>query len=544
MSAPARRLAHRLIREAGQPGLPTESLSPELEAAAARRLGALALLTAVAVTVLMVIGQLTRWMHGGAPRVSVAATVLSIVLSLTLYTVIASGRVPARLALRLGLVYQVVQGFLSSVGYYGFALVPGVAIRGWSSAAVWMVVFPLIVPARFGRTVAATLATAAADPLGLWVNIASGVPRPPGGELVRMFVPTMLACVIAPLGARIVYRLTVEVKQAREMGSYQLVEKLGQGGMGEVWRARHQMLARDAAIKLIRPAMLAGGEAIRGHEMVRRFEREAQATATLRSPHTIAVYDYGVGEDGAFHYVMELLDGFSLQTLVDRFGPVPPERAVHLLRQACHSLAEAHDAGLVHRDVKPANMFVCRLGLDLDFVKVLDFGLVKLQGPQARGAEALTVEGAFAGTPAFMPPEMALGVEAIDGRADIYALGCVAYWLLTGRRVFENPNAMQVVLDHIRTLPVPPSQRASQAIPEKLERLVLRCLEKEPGARPASVAELSAELETLKIEELWTEERVRQWWGEHGAAGGTVDLEKPTVLLEASSAETRSQVAR
>src|SRR5262249_36627642 len=160
---------------------------------------------------------------------------------------------------------------------------------------------------------------------------------------------------------------------------------------------------------------------------------------------------------------------------------------VGLLRQACHSLAEAHAAGLVHRDVKPANLFVCRLGLDVDFVKVLDFGLVKLRGGLARGAEALTVEGAFTGTPAFMPPAVELGVEPIGGRADIYALGCVAYWLLTGQRVFEAANPMQMVVDHIRTPPAPPSLRTDEVIPEELERIVLRCLEKDPAARPASV---------------------------------------------------------
>jgi serine/threonine-protein kinase len=231
-----------------------------------------------------------------------------------------------------------------------------------------------------------------------------------------------------------------------------------------------------------------------------------------------------VGDDGSFHYVMELLEGFSLQALVDRFGPVHPERAIRFLRQACHSLAEAHAAGLVHRDVKPANLFVCRLGLDVDFVKVLDFGLVKMQGPRSQGAEALTMEGAFTGTPAFMPPEVALGADPIDGRADIYALGCVAYWLLTGRKVFEAGNAMQMVIDHVRTPPVPPSERTSQPIPEGLESLVLRCLEKDPARRPASVVELSRQLAALGLDELWTEDRAQAWWGKHSpshAAPGT-----------------------
>ena len=178
-------------------------------------------------------------------------------------------------------------------------------------------------------------------------------------------------------------------------------------------------------------------------ELAKRFEREAQATATLRSPHTIVVYDYGVAADGTFHYVMELLDGYSLQTLVARFGPLPPERAVHMLIQACHSLAEAHAAGMVHRDIKPANLFACRLGLEVDFVKVLDFGLVKTQWPRTHGGEDLTKEGAFTGTPAFMPPEVALGTHTVDGQTDLYALGCVAYWLLTGQKVFpgSNPDA-------------------------------------------------------------------------------------------------------
>ena len=244
----------------------------------------------------------------------------------------------------------------------------------------------------------------------------------------------------------------------------------------------------------------------------RGFEREARATAALRSPHTIAVYDYGVADDGTFHYVMELLEGFSLQDVVERFGPVPPERAVRMLRQACHSLAEAHAAGLVHRDVKPANLFVCRLGLDVDFVKVLDFGLVRMHGALAPGAEAVNADGGFTGTPGFMPPEVALAPPVVDGRADLYALGCVAYWLLTGQRVFEGERAMHMVIDHVRKAPVPPSQRAGQPIPEALERIILRCLEKDPARRPASAGELSRELQALEIEGRWTEERAREWW--------------------------------
>ena len=331
------------------------------------------------------------------------------------------------------------------------------------------------------------------------------------------------------------------LESGRTFSHYRIEAKLGQGGMGEVWRAEHRMLARGAAIKLIRPAALGAGDGSRAHEMVKRFEREAQATAALRSPHTIEVYDYGLAADGAFYYVMELLDGFSLQTLVEQFGPLPPERVVSLLRQACHSLAEAHAAGLVHRDVKPANMFLCRLGLDVDVVKVLDFGLVKLQRPTGRGTEALTVEGAFTGTPGFMPPEVALGDEPVDGRADIYALGCVAYWLLTGKRVFESGNAMQMVIDHVRTPPVPPSQRGGQKIPDALERLVMRCLEKHATMRPAGAAELSRELGTLGLEDQWTEERARDWWHAHQPES-EADAELPTLDVDRSGDVTQSQV--
>lgn len=508
----ASRLLRRVAIQASRGG---GRLSPDLERAAARRLGALALVVAI---VAVAIGAITQ--ASGIPAALGAGTRLTLVafdvaISLGLYAAIAKGIISSKRGLDFGLAYQVAHAFLSALLFHALTLAPGVSVRGWTPVAVWTVLYPLIVPSSPRRVWIGTLATVAMDPLAVWVNLAAGAHRPPASELAHLFFPTVMVLALAPIAARIVYGLTLEVHQAREMGSYRLVEKLGQGGMGEVWRAQHRMLTRGSAIKLIRPAALGAGDSDRSNEMLKRFEREAQATAALRSPHTIEVYDYGVSADGTFHYVMELLDGFSLQTLVDRFGPLPPERAVSLLRQACHSLAEAHAAGLVHRDVKPANLFVCRLGLDVDFVKVLDFGLVKLQGPQARAAEALTIEGQFTGTPGFMPPEVALGAEPVDGRADIYALGCVAYWLLTGQRVFEGSNAMQMVIDHVRTQPVPPSRRAKQPIPHELERIVLRCLEKDPGARPASVGGLSSELRALGLEELWTEERAQAWWRAH-----------------------------
>jgi eukaryotic-like serine/threonine-protein kinase len=539
-SAPESSSTLRLFRQASTHPSHGASLSPDLEDAAARRLGALALLTAMVAGALMVVDRVVRPPSFVDPGVRFAAQALAVLLSLTLYALIVSGRVRSNRILALAFVYQVAQGYLMGVGFYSTQLAPGVAVRGWSSVAVWMMVFPLVVPSPPGRTVTATLATALMDPLAVWTAVALGAPRPAAFDAAQMFVPTIIACFLAPLAAKIVYGLTVEVKRAREMGSYHLVGKIGEGGMGEVWRAEHRMLARGAAIKLIHPEMLGSGDALRAREVMKRFEREAQATAALRSPHTIEVYDYGLTADGTFYYVMELLEGHTLEALVERFGPLPAERVVFILRQACHSLAEAHAAGLVHRDVKPSNMFTCRLGLDVDVVKVLDFGLVKMGGPQARAAQALTVEGTLAGTPDYMPPEVALGSGPVDGRADIYALGCVAYWLLTGQPVFEGDNAMQVVIDHVRTAPVPPSRRTGQPIPDALERLVLRCLEKDPARRPPSAVALSNELQALGLESAWTEERAQAWWAEH-PAGALAEVPRgDAAKKDLSSRKTRS----
>ena len=527
MSVPASSTARRVLPAAGGVSLSGTSLPSDLELAVVRRLGGVCLVTAAVSAAVVLVPPIVLGGEAGHAPLRVPATLLGVVVSLLAYAAVASGRISAPRLLASALVYQVVQGLFMSVGFHSLAAGTG-GSRGWSPVAVWVMVFPLIIPAPTGRTVVATLVTAAMDPLGLWLNGAAHAPWPSPADLGSILLPTVLAAAIAPIGARIVYGLTVEVGRARKLGSYHLVEKLGQGGMGEVWRAHHRTLARSAAVKLIRTSVL-GADPSRALETVKRFEREARATAALRSPHTIAVYDFGLAAGGTFYYVMELLDGFSLQGLVERFGPVPPERVVRLIRQACHSLAEAHAAGLVHRDVKPANLFVCRLGLDLDFVKVLDFGLVKIQRSDAKGAEALTLEGDFAGTPAYAPPEVVAGAEDVDGRADIYALGCVAYWLLTGQRVFESGNAMQMVADHLRTPPVPPSRRATQPIPAGLEEIVLRCLEKDPARRPASAAELSRELAALGIEPLWTEERARAWWAAHppvhtdGASGAPTE---------------------
>jgi serine/threonine-protein kinase len=294
------------------------------------------------------------------------------------------------------------------------------------------------------------------------------------------------------------------------VGSYRLVSPLGSGGMGEVWLGRHRLLARPAAVKLIRHDARSGSAR---DQLVRRFQREAQVTAELRSPHTVQLYDFGVNDSGSFYYVMELLDGLDLNQIVARFGPQPAERVAVLLRQACRSLAEAHDLGLVHRDIKPANLFVACLGSEYDYLKVLDFGIVK----DRPGAEAIliTAQGMVPGTPAFMAPETVAGESDVDGRADLYSLACVAYWALTAQLVFAARTPEQMLVHHARTTPVPPSQVCELPIPRAIDEVVLRCLAKNPDDRPASALDLDAALSEIAFDRPWTQERAREWWDLH-----------------------------
>jgi serine/threonine-protein kinase len=300
------------------------------------------------------------------------------------------------------------------------------------------------------------------------------------------------------------------------VGSYRLISRLGWGGMGEVWRATHRLLARPAAVKLIRQ-QVEPGEA---HEqLVRRFEREAQVTARLRSPHTVQLYDFGVNDTGTFYYVMELLQGLDLQDIVNRFGPQVSERVIVLLQQACRSLAEAHEHGLVHRDIKPANFFVARLGNEYDYVKVLDFGIVKDQpgseGHDTQGSTLLSAPNLLKGTPAFMSPEVILGELPIDGRADLYSLACTAYWALTGRLVFQANTPTQMLVHHVQTQPLRPSEVSELQFPRDLELVLMQCLEKDPAKRPSSALALETMLNRIRCQEPWSEVRARAWWETH-----------------------------
>ena len=294
------------------------------------------------------------------------------------------------------------------------------------------------------------------------------------------------------------------------VGSYSLIEQLGSGGMGEVWLARHQLLARPAAVKIVRESTV--GVAEDWQAMRQRFGQEAQATAELQSPHTVQLFDFGMTDTGSFYYVMERLRGMDLQRMVERHGPLPPERVVFLLKQACRSLSEAHGLGLVHRDIKPANLFVCRLGQEYDFLKVLDFGVVSRQGRKSDAP--ITVAGLVLGTPAFLAPELGAGQGQFDARADIYGLGCVAFWLLAGRPPFEAGDTKTLLEHHSSSTPPPPSTIASATIPADLDALVLECLQKDPALRPASADTLWERLDELPTAP-WDKRRARQWWEQH-----------------------------
>jgi serine/threonine protein kinase len=292
-------------------------------------------------------------------------------------------------------------------------------------------------------------------------------------------------------------------REVQQLGQYTLEEQIGGGGMGVVYRARHALLRRPTAVKLLVPERAST-------PAVARFEREVQQTCRLTHPNTVAIYDYGRTPDGTFYYAMEYLDGVNLEVLVKKHGPLPDGRVIPILTQVCGSLAEAHDIGLIHRDVKPANIMLTRCGALADFVKLLDFGLVKAleSGNQA----ALTAAGAITGTPEFLSPEAIERPENMGPRSDLYSLGAVAYFLLTGKTVVEGGNVMEICQRQINDPPVPPSRRAAAPIAADLEAVILRCLAKQPEDRPAGARELAALLARCRPAVLWSAEDAEAWW--------------------------------
>jgi serine/threonine-protein kinase len=451
--------------------------------------------------------------------------VTGIAVSLLLFAITRSKRLSPSAIINFGLAYEVGVCYFIAYGQYwnAFHDLSGERLTadlvGVSSVALWMAFFTVLVPARPRNALVALLLCASAVPVTVAYLVRTGnAPSVPPMNFFLIFVlpylVTLSMCIVA---AKVIYGLGRDVHRAEQMGSYKLLDLIGRGGMGEVWRARHNLLARPAAIKLIRRDAL-GADVGSQQTTLARFEREAQVTAGLESPNTVELYDFGVSEDGSLYYVMELLDGVNLDSLVTRFGALPPERTVHILRQACLSLGEAHRRGLIHRDIKPANIVLCEHAFEHDFVKVLDFGLVKsFSGldPGSNRGVVLTHAEMVAGTPAFLAPEVATGKHTIDGRADLYSLGCVAFWLLTGRPVFAEETPVAMIVAHTNTPPPRPSERAEMPIPRELDDLVIACLAKLPSDRPETAELLACMLEAVPFKSPWTVDRAREWWATH-----------------------------
>jgi serine/threonine-protein kinase len=499
-------------------GVPRKAraLPNDLLKEASRRLGITSLLLAG----LWAAGAALRhlWLviqsNGGAPSpfdvVDWIAGVIVLASSALFFDTRRADRNP-RFILDLGLAYLVLTAFAFAVIINSAPVPAHMSVAPMiSPIGPFLLMFAAIVPNTPSKTLVAGLIAVSMNPLSMLAARARGTwDFGPASHAWLMHAPDYLLVFVAVAISHVVTRLGEHVATAREMGSYQLGELLGRGGMGEVYNATHRMMARPAAIKLIRPDMIDAAGREEGRLALKRFRREAEVAASLRSPHTVELYDFGVTPDQTFYLVMELLEGMDLETLVRKTGPLPAGRVINIIRQACESLEEAHAAGLIHRDIKPANIHLGRLGLHYDFVKVLDFGLAK---PAADIEVTVPLGGLIVGTPAYMAPEMALG-ETVDGRADIYALGCVAYFLLTGALVFDGREGLEMLIKRLRDDPLPPSARSELPIPSELERLVMACLARSPKARPCA-RELSRSLAALQAEP-WTEADAATWWQIH-----------------------------
>ena len=502
-----KRILEAMFVEAG--AADANELPPELEARAVSRLTWLVL----GIGTFFVASVPLRWITWGKGDGTLLTytTILAGLfagLSFLTFALLRFGRLEPRTVLKAGLAYEIALcfalAFVEQV-LVGFTAMP----FRLSVVVVVLLTFPLVVPSPPRWRLIATGLGALSQPVALLaVGSLAGSVRP--WDIAATSLPTLMVAALAAWLGQVVHRLRVDVGRARAFGQYELLSKLGEGGMGEVWEARHAKLLRPAVIKLIRPET-AG---LYGDAAKARFRREAQATGALRSPHTVELYDFGTTEDGTLYYAMEMLEGIDLETFVLRFGSMAPERVLHVLDQAARSLAEAHELGLVHRDIKPANVYLCRVATELDFVKVLDFGLVK---PRYVAEESpVSVAGAVSGTPGYVAPEHASG-RPYDGRADLYALGCVAYYLLTGQRVFVRRTKLELMSAHLSLDPTPPSLRVpGLVVPPSLDALIMALLARDPGQRPQTAWELVEQVAAIRDEApRWDAARAREWWRAH-----------------------------
>jgi serine/threonine-protein kinase len=441
----------------------------------------------------------------------VALEAVLILVSLLIVAAYRMGVMRPRASVYAGLGFQILVAFSIAVFEVSLPWPQEYPVRGMSMLVTWIFAAALFLPASPLQALVGAFGSAAMGPAAyLLVRATLHDPGLTPNKMAVLYVPPFLVAACAWWMSRLIFRMECSMHHARELGSYEMEEVLGIGGMGEVWRARHRLLKREAAIKLIRAETLLAQSGRQADLLKRRFELEARAIAALTSPHTVSLYDFGVDQNGNFYYAMELLQGLDLEQLVKRFGPQPAARVVYILRQACESLEEAHCAGIIHRDIKPTNLFLCRLGLEFDFVKLLDFGLARWR--LMSGGGRMTMDNITTGTPAYMAPELALGVDELDGRTDLYGLGCVAYWLLTGGLVFEEPTPTAMALAHVQKEPLKPSLRTEVRISAELEKIILQCLSKKPEERPASARLLRKMLEQCPECGQWTQEDAEAWW--------------------------------
>ena len=491
----------------------SNQLPPALLEKAADRLCWITILCAVSTILLFSLEQwLQPELHSMADLASVRLSLLGVFLMAgTFFAVQRNGWVKKQTLLDLGIVFQVYVAFAISMLETSRPWKDDVVL-GHSAVAIWLSICGLVLPNVPFKAGMAAILSACAWPAAYYLNLwLYGFDPLPLNRLAIWLFPNFLMAIWMYILNKRMFQMQMTQVKAEELGSYQLDYLIGKGGMGEVWRARHKMLARDAAIKLIRADVLAGVNARQENIMRKRFEREARATASLRSPHTVALFDFGHTKDNTFYYVMELLDGIDLQSLVERYGPLQPGRVINILIQVAESLEEAHRAGLVHRDIKPRNLILAKMGMQYDFSKVLDFGLVKTN--MVQDASMMTLDGVATGTPAYLPPEIALGESKIDGRADLYSLGCVAHYLLTGQLVFSESTPTALALAHVQKTVVPLNKRTELPIPPALEMIVMQLLEKKPENRPRSAQDLQRRLRAIAHEmPAFTQDDAAEWW--------------------------------
>jgi len=386
----------------------------------------------------------------------------------------------------------------------------GIASRFHQGVAIFIIARCMLLPLHWRRALRLPIAVVLAYPLTLALTSAF-VPalraqwsnRADLGLFLHNFVFSVAGAAVGIFASHLLWKAKREATQAARLGNYRLKARIGSGGVGEVWLARQLTLGRDVALKVLRD------QSARSSETVQRFQREARAASQLKHPNTIRIHDFGASADGLLFIAMELLDGLDLDALVTANGPLRPSRVIYLARQACGSLAEAHARGIVHRDIKPANIFVSKAGDEYDVVKLLDFGMAQLEESDT----SITRTGVLTGTPAYMSPEICSGEKEIDARADVYSFGAVLYFMLTGSMLYPKRPFAEVVMMHISKTPELPSKRLGKAVPADLERVVMKCLEKKPSERYASIEALARDLEACEDAGGWSNEMAKRWWG-------------------------------